>query len=273
MPTRIREQTQLLGLPKPIIIGEDNQGEDHLITTPTNIPIGSNSITTTGNITQLNPQGSAVVLMNNASLATIQGIKAGFPGQIITIISIGAGEVDFAHQNASANASDRLINFVTSGITPLAPGVGSAIYQYDEVTARWRLVNHNQGDWINVPFNATNFSGSGSMTWTVTSGEVLTNKFILTNRSLVWSLQVSLTSVGGTLSNVLILAIPNSYQSNDSNVSMMFAVDNSTRVVAFGVNSFSVNTQVGVVKLDGSNWNASTLASSVECGNITISLK
>jgi hypothetical protein len=87
--------------------------------------VGTSIVTTTGVITALalpTGTGDLLIYMNNATLATIQGIAAGLSGQRLTILSIGAGQVDFAHQNAGATAANRLINFATSGNTSLAAG-------------------------------------------------------------------------------------------------------------------------------------------------------
>lgn len=96
-------------------------------------------ITTTGNIDDLDVDGAAVLLMNNASLSTIRGIKAGYSGKDIVVIPIGAGNVELAHQNANSAAANRLINFNTAANTVLTPGV-IAYYRRDDTTNRWRQV-------------------------------------------------------------------------------------------------------------------------------------
>ncbi len=104
--------------------------------------------TTTGNIDDLDFSNATLIRMNNATDATIRGLAPGVGGQIVIIVSVGAGNVFLAHQNAGSTAADRLINFVTSGNTPLAAGVGMAAYEYDATTARWRLIAHDQGAFI-----------------------------------------------------------------------------------------------------------------------------
>jgi hypothetical protein len=83
--------------------------------------------------------------MNNASDATLRGMAAGVGGQVVHIVSVGAGNVYLAHQNAGSSAANRLINTFTSADTPLLAGRGSATYVYDDTTDRWRLVEHIQG--------------------------------------------------------------------------------------------------------------------------------
>lgn len=148
----------------PYWIGDDAAAEDQIWLPPC-VPsiIGQNSyqltVTATGTITDLNLGGAGLVLMNNASLATVKGIVAGYPGQIVTFISIGAGQVDFTNQDAGdSTAANRLINAVSSINTSLAPGKGRATYRYDVSTLRWQLIAHEQGALISY---AVTWSGSG----------------------------------------------------------------------------------------------------------------
>jgi hypothetical protein len=92
--------------------------------------------------------GNTIVRCNNATLLTITGLAAGYDGQLVKFISVGAGQVDFPHQSASSAAANRQINVATSGNTSLAAGSGIAEYAYDATTARWRLTTHEQGAWI-----------------------------------------------------------------------------------------------------------------------------
>lgn len=172
---------------------------------PPAIP-GTSTVTTTGTITvQALPTGvgDLLIYMNNATLATIQGIAAGLSGQKLTIISIGAGQVDLAHQNAGATAANRLINVATSGNTSLAAGSGSATYQYDATTARWRLVQHEQGAWITPTYAGASYTAS-SGTWTVDSGDVSTQAYYLRGRSLTVAWILGATSASATPTNLII---------------------------------------------------------------------
>lgn len=170
------------------------------------------TITTTGNIDDLDFGNAALIRMNNTTTtSTIRGLKAGTDGQRVTIVSVGTGEVDFAHQNAGSSAANRLINYVTSGITPLAAGVGTATYQYDGTTSRWRLVDHEQGAPIQVAYSAGLFS-SDVGTWTLPSGATnLANYAIMLNgRLMSITLWVTLSTITGP-PRILFLTLPNSY--------------------------------------------------------------
>jgi len=104
--------------------------------------------TATGNVDNLAIGNAPIVYVrfNNASTATLRGIAgSGVGGQICIIDSVGAGNVELAHQNTGSSAANRLINAITGMNTPLAAGFGTATYVYDASTQRWRLQAHNQG--------------------------------------------------------------------------------------------------------------------------------
>ena len=188
--------------------------------------------TSTGNIADLNFGNAGLIRMNNASLATIQGLVAGVAGQTVTIISVGASQVDLSHQDAGdATAANRLVNTATSAPTSLAAGIGVATYAYDVTTARWRLVAHNQGEWITVPFAAGNFTGSGSLTWTVAAGQVVEQQYFLVGKTILYNIYLSGTSTGGTAANQLNIAMPSTFTSSTASLACLVDVrDNNVNV-------------------------------------------
>ncbi len=99
----------------------------------------------TGAVDDLDFLNASTIRMTNATVATIRGLKAGYPGQRVAIISAGAGQVDLAHQNTSSTAANRLLNVMTGAASSLAANVGRAEYEYDGTTLRWRLLFHDQG--------------------------------------------------------------------------------------------------------------------------------
>ena len=214
------------------------------------------TFTTTGNIDDLDTQGVSLIRMNNATLATIRGLKAGWAGQQITMVSIGAGIVELAHQNTNSTAANRLLNTVTSSTTRLAPGTGSAIYQYDDTTARWRLVSHSQGAYIATTFAAGDYTGNGAMTFTVASGDVITNTSCLVGKLLYFTVRLFTASVGGTPNDQLHVAIPNGYSAVASVLFPARLSDNGGASTFGHVRCSAAGTTCFVSKLDGSNWTA-----------------
>lgn len=144
--------------------------------------------TSTGTQTNFDPGivGDTVILANNATALTINGFApaiAQWDGQRITVISKGAGQVNFSHQ-VTSTAGNRLINTITTADTPLAAGFGTAEYVYDATTARWRLVRHDQG----APIAYT-------PTWTASSVNPVLNNGSLSAIYFLRGTQVSVSIV------------------------------------------------------------------------------
>lgn len=178
--------------------------------------------------------GATILRCNNATLVTISGFVAGYDGQIIQVESIGAGQVDLLHQQTST-AANRLINFATVGITSLAAGSGTAVFQYDLTTARWRLVAHEQGAWISPGF-ATGLFVSNAGTWTVdVPGDVVTLAFYLKGRALTVAWFLNTTSTGGGVGSDLNFPIPNSLVSAKAMTTPIQTGDNNVSAVGLGV--------------------------------------
>jgi hypothetical protein len=217
--------------------------------------------TTTGNIDDLDFANATLIRMNNASLATIRGLKAGVAGQRVTIVSVGAGQVDLAHQNTSdATAANRLVNLATSASTSLAAGRGTATYQYDATTARWRLVVHEQGAMIAVPYASGNFTASTG-SWTVASGDQILFSYSLKGRLLTVILYLDATTVSATPTQLKV-AMPGGYTtSHDVQSVGPVAFNNSSSVTtaAFFVSGPSTSATLIALQLIGSGvWAAAT---------------
>lgn len=233
---------------------------------------GTITVTTTGNIDDLDFQYCSVILMNNATLSTIRGLKAGFPGQEVTIISIGAGQVNLAHQNAGSAAANRLINFVTSISTPLAASKGNASYKYDETTVRWRLIDHNQGDFIDISYDAANFTASGTMVWSVSAGDQESYLYYLEGRSAIVAFNINTSSISGTLSSQLWLILPFTINKAFQHLGRF------AELVSLILTSSVINLSMGATdnkiiihRLDFSNFTAQTDTAYV-FGNTTLSV-
>ncbi len=215
---------------------------------------GETSITTTGNIDDLDVKGYSLLRMNNASLATIRGIRAGYDGQELTIVSIGAGDVGLAHQNANSSAANRLINPYTSIDVPLAAGSGTATFRYDSTTQRWRLVDHCQGAWISVPFAAGNFAGRGAMTWTVAAGDVETLAYEIIDNTVYINVALNTTDVGGVLNNWLQIQMPFTALKTGQNIFRV--LDNAVNTPAFG-SMVATESLIKLLRQDFANFAAS----------------
>lgn len=160
-------------------------------------PAGVIDITTVGNIDDLNIGTCSLLIMNNATAATIRGIKAGYPGHRLTIYRIGAGTVTLAHENVSSSAANRLNNGISANVRLQI----ATNYQYDSVSSRWKQITDSKG-WQGVTFNAGDFTGSVGA-WTVTAPNVTTFRYLeKEDNSMKVNIFIQNTNVavgGGTL--------------------------------------------------------------------------
>jgi hypothetical protein len=156
--------------------------------------------TDTGTIPQWTPSGfgtrNAVILWTGAADATIQLLKSGIEGQIVTVRNAGSAVLRFAQNATPASGFAPFSNSVTTASTPVAVG---GYLQYFFTAGYWVIVGHEQGAWVNEPFNAANF---GQMT--VTAGQVTTNRYRLSGRSLTWSLEISNATVPSSVASVTV---------------------------------------------------------------------
>ena len=206
-------------------------------------------VTDVGTVNNLDFTGATTVFLDNASLLTITGITVGpvsaagttgnqIPiqdGQSVTFISRGTGNVYFAHQNSGSTVGNRLTNFITSGVTPLAPGSGIATYQYDAAITSWRLINHTQGAWLTPTYAAGNFTGSGAMTWGVDEADILTSAYLVQGRTFYYNFAFGTTTVGGVVSTDLNIALPNSYISAKTVVGGVVRISDNGSVGNLGI--------------------------------------
>lgn len=217
------------------------------------------TVTTTGNIDDLDFSKVGLIRMNNASDATIRGLKAGYDGQRVTIRSIGAGNVFFAHQNTNSAAANRLINFATSASTPIAAGIGIASYVYDATTARWCMSAHDQGNAITPTFAAGDFTADTG-TWTVASGDVV---------SMLYKLVGSFMWVSFFINNTTVATSPNTLRiangqwggfTSKNNVRGfgVYSDNGATAVVGTLLRVGASGTQILFDKNDGTTWAAAT---------------
>ncbi len=212
--------------------------------------------TDTGTIDDLDFDNANLIRMNNASDATITGLLAGTPGQVVTIVSIGAGNVYLADNDGGSSADNQLINLVTSQNTPLATASGKATYIYDDTTNRWRLIFHEQGAAISQPYDAADFTASGTMTWTVASGDVGIYQYFLRGRQLYFTIQFDTTSITAPLSNQCRFVIPGDFTTGAAAQGFCFIIDNGTRSI--GRWFIGTSTELYIEKVPLANYAGST---------------
>lgn len=231
---------------------------------------GEATITLTGNQDNVDFSQATLLRCNNSSDLTIRGLVAGTPGQKLTVASVGTGHVFFEPEDTNSTAANRILTHISSGPTPLYKGIGRAMFEYDGTTARWRLITHDQGDWIQYAtdyasgFSASDFTGNGSMTWTVASTDVAQISWKLTGKDLMLMFQVATTSVGGTPNNELRWTLPYGYAietisgTPNPNAQFLRALNNGTAESTGFTSITSDLTYIAFKRPGNANWTAST---------------
>lgn len=113
------------------------------------------------------------------------------------------------------------------------------------------------GEWIQVAYDAGNFSSVGGGTWTVGSGDQLAFMYTLIGKTMLLIVSLDATSISGTVTRAVI-TIPGGYVSNKVAWFSAYLYDNSSAVFATaGGRCFAGGTTIHIQKSDDSAWAAS----------------
>lgn len=138
---------------------------------------------------------------NGAADLIVNGLAGGVAGQLFFFCNRSATKIAwFAHQHATPAASDKLRNYATSSLTPVAQN-GTILYQHTGTD--WNIVAHDQGAWITPPFNAALFTATTG-SWTVDSGDPSVFAYRISGRSFTLTYQINSTSVSVATSGLQI---------------------------------------------------------------------
>lgn len=87
-------------------------------------------------------------------------------------------------------------------------------------------------NWIQRQFDATRFTASGSMAWTVEAGDVVTDAYIVNGKTVTYSLVLSSSTLSGTASNEVRVTLPSKLvvMRTMSNVVRLFDTTNNAYV-------------------------------------------
>ena len=109
------------------------------------------------------------------------------------------------------------------------------------------------GPWAVVPYIASNFTASGSMTWAVEEGDVVTYAYSVRGKTITVAFTLKNYTIGGTPSQDLRLAIPLGLISKRHIDNPVFLIDNSVRQIGLAV-VLADSTTIAIQKTDLSNW-------------------
>lgn len=179
----------------------------------------STTVTTTGNIDNLDIDGAGMLVMNNASAATIRGIAAGYHGKRLVIVAVGAGTVTLNHQDTNSSVANRIITPVAAAMP-----IQLAVLTYDGVNARWRLTAVTVNGQIQFPATQNASSDVNTLddyeegSWTPviggtggTSGQtylVQTGRYTKIGKIVAVMFESALSNKGTITGNVQISGLP-----------------------------------------------------------------
>lgn len=208
----------------------------------------------------------------SAAAASVIGLQIG--GTVNTTsgtvpIAVGVSVAPLARNSGSNTVTDAASLYIVGPPTfatnnyALYISSGAAWLQ-DGLYERGRTVK--LGDWQSITYASGNFTASGSLTWTVDSGDVSVNRYTDIGTTMWWSLGLTNTSTSGTASTELRVTLPASRTISATTTGTCAGVDNGTEVHTVWT-ATSGNTYVSFFRtISGANWsNASTNATSIRC--------
>lgn len=112
-------------------------------------------------------------------------------------------------------------------------------------------------DPTDIAFSAGNFTASGSMTWTVGSGDVVSLAYAIVGKVMTIWFYLQATTVGGTPDRYLNIAVPASKSARNQVFGVYHYYEGSTWKRGF-VSVAASGTVVRCEREDNSNWSATT---------------
>lgn len=113
------------------------------------------------------------------------------------------------------------------------------------------------GEWSNVAFAAGNFTGNGSMTWTVAAGDQITYAYTLIGKTMIIAAHLDTTTVGGVVNTELRVAIPGGFTAAQI-MSGAFDLSNNGTSEKGAWQVSASGTYVQLVRPAAANWTLST---------------
>lgn len=113
-----------------------------------------------------------------------------------------------------------------------------------------------------VTYDSANFTGSGTLTWTVASGDQETFKYVEIGKTMIMSISLVTTSVSGTGSQLRV-TVPNGRTINTGSYGVSTHSDNGTVETGFWIAPGGLTYVAFQRGLGAANWSAATNATSL----------
>jgi len=193
-----------------------------------------------------------VIVMNNSAPVQITGTSgAGRTlGERLLFLQLSSNGSTLAHGAAGVQNFN---NFIGSAPTPLAAS-GAAEYIISvQGWANWKLIHHDQGAPIAVPYTAGLYTAGAGGAWGVDAADVLLHSYVVRGTTMVAAINLANTTITGA-TNIVYAAFPFTILTSQSGVGT-----SSVAVGGWGVMMCTAaNTSIGFNRTDFANLPAST---------------
>jgi len=152
-------------------------------------------------------------------------------------------------------ASESLLQWydAPAGPNPKAVSIGLSIGRATGIVERGR--NVAMGDWIDVAYNAANFTTNSAAAWTVTAVEQVTLAYTLIGKTMILSFYLQQTGLGSPAPTELRIKIPGNYLADKAQrpaVLQFFDLTWTSGVIA----TVAGGNYIGLQKIAGGTWSA-----------------
>lgn len=210
---------------------------------------------------------STYLRCNNASALTITGFTIGgatpINGDRVIVENVGSSTVKLGYQTGSTAANQTLTPSTTGQIIGAK---GIILCVYDATTNRWRCHCIDPGAPIAVAYAGLAFTGTGTLVWTVASGDLITMSYQQQNNTLFAYIRITTSTVSGA-GNTLIVSesslIPGGFTLNAALTAALLGIrviDNGNTTTGF----INVSAGYRFTRSDTANWAAATDTTQVD---------
>lgn len=140
------------------------------------------------------------------------------------------------------------------------PGLDSCCEEYSDISISGLFQTPYDGEWLNVPYDSTNFFTDSAVTWTVDSGDQVSFAYMMIRKTMIIRFSLNNTSVSGSTFTLRIKIPAGRIVKTGGGSSLMFAIraiNNGTEGIGFNEVRATDNF-IRCYNAGFANWAAST---------------
>lgn len=118
--------------------------------------------------------------------------------------------------------------------------------------------------WSTQSYSAGNFTGNGSLTWTVDAPDLVASSYFTMGKTMLWTVYIVTSTIGGVANSELRIAIPGGNTIATVTNGVCSGFNNGTAADVQWIGQAS-NNYVTLFKAFGTNWTLSTNDNSFSC--------